>query len=49
MKVADVVKPAYQVFQPGEVIILDGPFKHAQQKNIEYLLLLDPGLHGPGS
>lgn len=41
MKVPDVVKPIYQVFQPGEVLILDGAFKHAQDKDIEYLKLLD--------
>lgn len=41
MKVANTVTPTYHVFQPGEVLILDGPFKHAEQKNIEYLKQLD--------
>lgn len=40
-KVQNAVRPAYDVFQPGEVLILDGPFKHAEAKNIEYLKLLD--------
>lgn len=41
VKVADVVEPTYHVFQPGEVIVLDGPFKHAQEKDIAYLMSLD--------
>jgi DUF1680 family protein len=41
MKIADAVKPTYQVFRPGEVILLEGPFKHAEAKNIAYLKQLD--------
>lgn len=33
---------AYEAFHLSEVRLLDGPFKHAQDTNLEYLLELDP-------
>lgn len=41
-KVSDKAQPVAQPFAPGEVIILDGPFKDAEQADLKYLLSLEP-------
>ena len=40
-KIADSIKPTYQVFEPGEVTILDGPFKVAHDASAKYLRSLE--------
>ena len=42
LMVTPVVPSAQQLFQPGEVRLLDGPFKTMQDMDIAYLMRLEP-------
>lgn len=42
MKVPDKVAPVSRPFSPGDVTLLAGPFKDAEQADLRYLLSLDP-------
>src|SRR5690606_22475431 len=42
LTVKNQVKPAHVPFEPGEVTILEGPFRRALEANARYLRSLEP-------